>query len=703
MLLLGIQVRAVAQDGNGAVLFVDADATGAADGTSWTDAFPRLQQALTVAEADDEVWVAEGVYRPTDGGDPTDRTATFHLPNGVALYGGFDGTEATREERDWTVHMTVLSGELGDPDSFFDDSYHVVIAPQADPATVIDGLTIEGASANADGEPDDRGAGLLTIGGSPTLRNCTFSENGAYQRGGAIYVENGSPLIEDCLFDANVAGTGGGVFALGGTPTIRRSTFRAHRGVGAVSLWEGADALIEDVLFEDNEHSALRTRGSSPTVRRTTFRGNSCGPSCGGGGAYLQNGGAPLFEDCLFEGNTAVGGGGAVEAPGVTPTFVRTTFRDNRGAGDVGGAVRLSGNDPDVQRPILFLGCRFERNEAPAGGGLFSFGAPLAVVNTVFAGNRTDFPESGGGAVFVNTAPTTGPDGGPPVVFANAVVVGNEGHYGGGVLLANLPGPAHFVNTTIAGNRALERGGGASTFEVPGLRFENGVFWGNAVPEGAEGSVALFHEAGGAPAAERSLIEGGCPPGVTCASILDADPAFVRPPSPGPDGAWGTADDDYGDLRLAEGSPGTDAGLASLLPADWWDLDGDGDTEEPLPVDLASGPRVVGAGVDLGAYEGAVPVSAEGTPTAGNELTLSAYPNPSRGAVTLRLVIAEAGEVRVTVLDVLGREVAVLHEGPLAAGDHTLALDAERLPAGLYLIRAAGEGRSVTQPMTVSH
>lgn len=46
------------------VLFVDADATGAADGSSWADAFPDLQQALAILEAGGEVWVAEGVYRP---------------------------------------------------------------------------------------------------------------------------------------------------------------------------------------------------------------------------------------------------------------------------------------------------------------------------------------------------------------------------------------------------------------------------------------------------------------------------------------------------------------------------------------------------------------------------------------------------------------------------------------------------------------
>lgn len=74
---------------------------------------------------------------------------------------------------------------------------------------------------------------------------------------------------------------------------------------------------------------------------------------------------------------------------------------------------------------------------------------------------------------------------------------------------------------------------------------------------------------------------------------------------------------------------------------------------------------------------------------------LVVYPNPARGSATVALSLAEASEVRVAVYDVLGRAVAVLHEGPLAAGEHALAFEAAGLPAGIYLIRAMwtqGEG-----------
>ena len=73
---------------------------------------------------------------------------------------------------------------------------------------------------------------------------------------------------------------------------------------------------------------------------------------------------------------------------------------------------------------------------------------------------------------------------------------------------------------------------------------------------------------------------------------------------------------------------------------------------------------------------------------------LSVYPNPSRCASTVTLVLAEAADVAVAVYDVLGRRVAVLHEGRVEAGTSELRFDGSRLPAGPYLVRATVSGPS---------
>ena len=78
------------------------------------------------------------------------------------------------------------------------------------------------------------------------------------------------------------------------------------------------------------------------------------------------------------------------------------------------------------------------------------------------------------------------------------------------------------------------------------------------------------------------------------------------------------------------------------------------------------------------------------------ELSLRApWPNPARGAARLAFTVPTAGPVRLSVVDVLGREVAVLADGARDAGRHEVAVPAGRLAAGTYAIvlRAGGAQR----------
>src|SRR5205085_1645252 len=71
---------------------------------------------------------------------------------------------------------------------------------------------------------------------------------------------------------------------------------------------------------------------------------------------------------------------------------------------------------------------------------------------------------------------------------------------------------------------------------------------------------------------EGGLTNVGNP--TTASAIVDMDPQFVRSPSPGADAAWGTLDDDYGDLHLGPTSPGIDSGINGYVRQDLADLDG---------------------------------------------------------------------------------------------------------------------------------
>ena len=96
--------------------YVDDNGAAAAGCSSWADACPELQSALSVAGPGDQVWVATGIYKPDYDVDTNqhtgDREATFQLINGVAVYGGFDATEKTLEERAGLRELSVDADSL---------------------------------------------------------------------------------------------------------------------------------------------------------------------------------------------------------------------------------------------------------------------------------------------------------------------------------------------------------------------------------------------------------------------------------------------------------------------------------------------------------------------------------------------------------------------------------------------------------------
>jgi hypothetical protein len=121
--------------------------TGANNGTSWADAFQGvdgIQAGLTAAVSGDEVWVAQGLYKPTA---TLTRTIAINLKAGVSIYGGFAGTETALAQRDFVANVTILSGDLAGNDGssvFTDNSIHVLNGVSAPASAVIDGFTVTG-------------------------------------------------------------------------------------------------------------------------------------------------------------------------------------------------------------------------------------------------------------------------------------------------------------------------------------------------------------------------------------------------------------------------------------------------------------------------------------------------------------------------------------------------------------------------------
>ncbi|UCC31912.1 MAG: hypothetical protein JSU86_06465, partial [Phycisphaerales bacterium] len=274
-------------------VYVDDGATGANDGTSWDDAYTSLQDALGAAGSGDQIWVATGTYKPTAGAD---RTATFQLITGVEIYGGFDGTEATLEERAGLFDQTILSGDIGTAGDSSDNSYNVVTGSGTDETAVLDGFTITAGNANGS-SPYDCGAGMFNDAGSPTVTNCTFVVNSA-DWGGGMYNFGASPTVTDCTFSGN----------------------DAVRYAAGMYNFQGSSPVITNCRFTGNTAGGLgggmcNYISSSPTVTNCTFTGNY---GWNGGGMLNANNSSPTLVNCTFAGNSAYTGAGGINAGGET-------------------------------------------------------------------------------------------------------------------------------------------------------------------------------------------------------------------------------------------------------------------------------------------------------------------------------------------------------------------------------------------------
>ncbi len=335
----------------GAVVYVTPQGAGLQDGSTWDDAFAgtALQTAInTAATCGAQVWVARGLYKPTATTDPS---KSFSMKEGVAIYGGFLGTETIlggRPEIGLTKPSgTTLSGDIDNDGTLANNSYHVISNPRGlTPDALIDGFMITGGNgpdvANLGGGIYNNGSGSGQFC-NPTIRNCYFQGNASF-RGGAIF-NNGlggacNPVISNCVFRNNSSDHGGG---------------------GAI--WNAA----------------------------------------------IQNGiSSPLITNCLFEGNTAnLFGGGAIfndaEGPGVSnPQLINCVFLNNSSP-VAGGAIfsGVSGNNSSCSPRLT--NCSFQGNSSP-GGVIYSRGSAVSsslteLVNCVFFNN-------GNGAVFVTSSAT---------------------------------------------------------------------------------------------------------------------------------------------------------------------------------------------------------------------------------------------------------------------------------------------------------
>jgi len=286
--------------------------------------------------------------------------------------------------------------------------------------------------------------------------------------------------------------------------------------------------------------------------------------------------------------------GGGVYCSSSSPTLTNCVIRGNTAYDGYGGGIYCLLSSATVDH------CEIFANTATYGGGVdcdASFSAKL--MNCLISGNTASF--SGGGVLSYH---------GDTSILANCLINGNTASgaiaaSGGGVTCVFQSHPT-LTNCTITGNSATYDGGGVWCQYSSNPTLTNCILWADAPRE-----VGI---AASTPVLTYCDVQGS----YTGTGNIDLDPLFVDPDGPDNDpSTW--ADNNY---RLSLGSPCIDAGNNAAVPPDTLDLDGDGNTTEPIPFDLDGAVRFVdnpaapdtGSGsppiVDMGTYEyqGTLPV-----------------------------------------------------------------------------------------------
>ncbi len=331
------------------IVYVDHQATGGNDGTTWGNAYLELYDALENVSAGDSIFVSEGTYTPRDTG----RNSSFVLIDQITVVGGFDPhngiTQYSQIISDF-FNPVILSGDIGIVGDSSDNCYHVIrdIAQNAlVQGSYLDGLNIKYGRADQDvplNNDNGRGGGLWVRGAKLTLKDVDIAYNYAKYAGSAAMIEQGSEvsaietgfyynevdillgagalnifdselIVFDCSFGRNSAFQGAGISASGSMVQITSSEFIDNEAAvgGAIYLDNDKKSFINQSRIYNNKgqtgagiyntSDSLLTIGNSIiTVNHST--GNS-------GGIYNAAGGKIKIVNCNVNFNTAASSDGA--------------------------------------------------------------------------------------------------------------------------------------------------------------------------------------------------------------------------------------------------------------------------------------------------------------------------------------------------------------------------------------------------------
>ncbi|MBC8203303.1 MAG: VCBS repeat-containing protein [Planctomycetes bacterium] len=318
-----LTVAAASGGGTGNIWYVDRDTPATGGGTSWSDAFRTIEEALAIAVSTDQIWIAEGTYTPTietDIGDP--RSVSFTIREPVSMYGGFDGTELSVEDRDVSLHHTILTGDLNGDDNAggnnSENAYHVITSSNVTTGSItIDGFWIYGGNAN---DAIEKLGGGIHIHNSTTVplevNLCRIQGNNAID-GGAIGVDSGSSVsLLKVKVKLNIAGSYGGGVYVNGDLSINTSEITGNESTIGGGIIATGNISITNTTISQNAAiftGGVSAHGSSVDVYNSILWGNE---STYGSTAQINRNGASATArySCIEELPNDLNGNGNIAA-----------------------------------------------------------------------------------------------------------------------------------------------------------------------------------------------------------------------------------------------------------------------------------------------------------------------------------------------------------------------------------------------------
>ena len=526
---------------NATIRYVKPGGAGTRTGVSWATASGDLNAMLLASASGDEVWVASGTYFPTADvygitSPINPRNKTFFIPDGVKLYGGFDGTELQIQQRNPALNITTLNGNIGLSTTDTDNSYNVVLAicnTNNSGGVTLDGFSIINGNAN-DGSVYTyngqsilpfAGGGAMIYNGNNFLANNNFSNNKCTFSGGAVFIASGgSSQISFCTFTSCNATQGGAISFQTGTLQLLNNNFTGNNttGNGGAVYVSGATALVSiKNTFNNNiatgygggaflrniqtmsdlqsafQNNSARDGGAiyaetslSLSADQTRVSGNT-GNS--GGGIYLDNVSA-AFKKIQANGNTGSNSGGAIYATNGTFTIDSSILNSNQSG--TGGAIFTSG--------CTATHSSFNGNTAQfQGGAIYSQGSSILQYDTIASNTLTsNIGINGGGGIYLEAGNS---------LVTNNIIKNNSAQYLAGAGIAATGGSATIRYNFIYGNSASVLGGGILVNNAT-CEISNNLIAGNSCNLSG-GGIAVFNgsitSSGNTIAGNTAIVDGG--------------------------------------------------------------------------------------------------------------------------------------------------------------------------------------------------